>query len=51
VNVLVAIAALRIDHKEYVIKWIKSIENDLKILKKAELIKLALSCVVYVRQF
>ena len=49
VNVLVAIAALRIDQKDYVIKWVKSVEDDVKNLKKTELIKLALSFVIYVR--
>lgn len=49
VNVLVAIAALRIDHREYVMKWVNSVEKEIKSLKKSDLLKLALSYVIYVR--
>jgi hypothetical protein len=47
VNVLVALAALRVNDKEYVSKWVKSLEPDVKTLETPELLKLAMSFIVY----
>lgn len=48
---LVGFAALRLDNKKYLGEWIKRIEDDLMKMNKENLFKLAMSCVIYVRQF